>query len=343
MLYSLTYSSENLSPVQLSFRQKEQLFHELEQLSRAGIPFSQALKAVGRNTRSALGRSAAKLREGWEATGSASQAFVGAGFKESDGALIEAGAESGRLEEIFAELGKAYAQKAEARQQLISKSIYPLFVFHAGAFVSGLLPAVLAGSLWVFFLYVLPILGVFYVLAALVLVARSVVSRLLANDKDVARFALRIPFLGSFFADWTGWNFALVLSLYLKAGGGILQAFHAAGLSCGNAALKAQADHTIEQVKSGDDLTNSFGSQSGAPDILVRAVEIGEQTGRLDIETFRAATICKDRAVQRLSRLTEWLPRLFYILIMIFMFWQIMKTAALVQGVYESALSEESF
>ncbi len=328
--------------MQLSFRQKEQLFHELEQLSRAGIPFSQALKTVGRNTRSALGRSAEKLREGWEATGSASQAFIGAGFDASDAVLVEAGAESGRLEEIFSELGKAYAQKAVARQQMISKSIYPLFVFHAGALVSGLLPAVLAGSLWVFFREVLPILGAFYVLAFLVFLARSIVARRLASDADIARLALRIPFLGSFFADWTGWNFALVLSLYLKAGGGILQAFHAAGLSCGNAALRAQADRTVEEIKAGNDLANAFGTQGGAPETLVRAIEIGEQTGRLDIETFRAATICKDRAVQRLDRLTEWLPRLFYILIMIFMFWQIMKTFALVQGVYDSALSGES-
>lgn len=328
--------------MQLSFRQKEQLFHELEQLSRAGITFSKALKTVGRNTQSALGRSAERLRLGWEQTGSASQAFLAAGFDASDAALVEAGAESGRLEEIFAELGNSYALKAKARQAMISRSIYPLFVFHLGALVSGVLPAFLAGSTWVFIRTVVPILGGFYLLALIAWGLWTLVARLLNNDADIARFAQRIPFLGSFFADWTGWNFALVLSLYLKAGGGILQAFHAAGLSCGNAALRAQAEQTINRVRAGDDLTESFGRQTGAPEVLVRAVEIGEQTGRLDAETFRAATLCKDRTLQKLDRFAEWLPRLFYIVIMIFMAWQILKTVSLVGDIYNSAFSEES-
>jgi len=328
--------------VQLSFRQKEQLFHELGQLSSAGITFSQALKTVGRNTHSALGRSATRLRTGWEETGSASKAFVAAGFDASDAALVEVGAESGRLEEIFAELGTSYSLKAKAREEMISRSIYPLFVFHFGALVSGVLPAFLAGSSWVFVKNVAPIFGGFYFLVLIVWALWAVVARKLNTDVDVARLAQRIPFLGSFFNDWTGWNFSLVLSLYLKAGGGLLQAFQAAGLSCGNAALRAQAEQTIAQVKNGNDLTDSFGRQAGAPEVLVRAIEIGEQTGRLDEETFRAATLCKDRALKRLNRLAEWLPRFFYFLIVLFMLWQIIKTLYIVGDIYNSALSGES-
>jgi type IV pilus assembly protein PilC len=328
--------------LQLSFRQKEQLFHELEQLSRAGIPFSQALKTVGRNTRSALGRSADKLREAWEQTGSASQAFVAAGFEASDASLVEAGAESGRLEEIFAELGKSYGLKAASRQAMIQKSYYPLFVFHAGALISAVLPAFLANSAAVFFWNVIPVLGGFYLCVALAIGLRSFITRLLKTDVKVARSVQHIPFLGSFFSDWTGWNFALVLSLYLKAGGGILQAFRAAGLSCGNAALREQAEKTIAEVKNGNDLTDAFGRQTSAPEPLVRAIEIGEQTGRLDTEAFRAATICEDRALRRLGQLTEWLPRLFYGLIMIFMLYQIMKTFSEVGSIYNSIMPDAS-
>lgn len=324
--------------MQLSFRQKEQLFHELEQLSRAGITFSQALKTVGRNTNSALGRSAAKLREGWEQTGSVSQAFTLAGFDASDAALVEVGAETGKLEDIFSELGSSYRQKGEARHAMIARTIYPLFVFHAGALISGVLPAVLAGSTAKFFQVVLPLLGGFYLLALMAFLAKAAVSRLLSTDADVARFTLRIPFLGGFFADWTGWNFALVLALYLKAGGGILQAFEAAGLSCGNAALRKQAERTVAQVKEGQNLADSFGHQPGASEALIRAVEIGEQTGRLDIEMLRGANISKDRALARLTQLSEWLPRAFYIMIMVFMIWQIGNAVMMVQSIYNSAL-----
>ena len=146
----------------MSFRQHEQLFHELAQFTRSGVTVGQAFELLSRHANDRIANRLRTLRAHLQTSGNLGRAFRDAGFSESDAAIIQAGETSGRLDAVFLELGAFYRQLAEARAAIIARSIYPVLVLHAGAVLLAIPPAILNGSWSVFFAQSLPILAGFY-------------------------------------------------------------------------------------------------------------------------------------------------------------------------------------
>lgn len=319
--------------MKLSLRHKEQFFHELVQLTRSAVSLPQALEMLSRNPRSATSRCAGRVRSALEQGGRVGEAFSTAGFSAGDAAVIEAGESAGRMEVVFAELETYYQQLAEARQRILSRSWYPVLVLHLGAFLLAIPPAIIAGGWTTFFLRSIPLLLGFYGLVFLVWLGWRLIRRALSGSVTSARTLVSIPVLGGFLFDWTTWRFTGLLSLYVRAGGGLLKAFAVAGAACENALLFSLARSAVEEVKAGRGLSEAVRSQSGWPEVLGRALEVGEHSGRLDEETQRAAQIYKERALGKLDAVSNWTPKLLYIVIVLLMGWQ---AISMIVGVYST-------
>lgn len=333
---------ENPARVQHSFRFKEQLFHELAELTQSGIPFAKALAMMARNPSSALGRWAAGTLQDWETHRSIQTVLKNAGLAERDVAVVEAGEASGRLPEVFRELSAFYHELAKARQALISRSYYPLFIFHFGILLTSIPAAILEGGLKGYLLTVLPAFAVLYAALGLLWLALMLLKKHLASAPSGARFFARLPILGAFFRDWTGWNFAMIASLYLRAGGGLLNAFAAAGRGSGNAALAAGAEAAVRNVRQeGCGLAEAFLRERVLPDELQRALETGEHSGRIDQEITRSAEFFQRKSLQKLDLAAEWLPRLLYVAVVLFTMWQIVNMALGIGDSYNSVLMPE--
>lgn len=151
----------------LSFRQQEQLFHELAQFSRSGLTLGHAFEVLSRNSKGKIGARLSALKTNLEASGDVGLTFRDAGFSESDAAIIQAGEAAGRLDAVFLELGDYYRQLAEARGTIITKSIYPLLVLHAGAVLLAIPPAMINDGCPTFLAQSLPILAGFYAILML--------------------------------------------------------------------------------------------------------------------------------------------------------------------------------
>jgi type II secretory pathway component PulF len=326
----------------LSFRQHEQLFHELAQFSRSGIPLSGALEMLCRSPQREIGNQLRALRDNFRASGDAGRAFRDAGFSESDAAIIKAGEETGRLDTVFLELGAYYHQLAEARGTVIAKSIYPILVLHAGAVLLAIPPAILDGHWTTFLAQSLPILATFYVAVALGTILWKTARALLARNVAAARVLMRIPVLGNFLGNWTAWKFASILSLYVGAGGGLLRAFETAAASCENAVIKSASLSALSAVQRGRGLAEAFREQRGIPKLLERSIEVGEHTGRLEEESRRAAEILKSKTLGALDALAQWMPRILYLLIVLFTVWRILAAASDVINSVNSALNVET-
>ena len=68
---------------------------------------------------------------------------------------------------------------------------------------------------------------------------------------------------------------------------------------------------------------------SGAfPDPFVRAFAVGEQTGELDRELLRIGGKYRDAALRGMEAVAEWVPRLIYIGIMLYVGWRIVSAYA---------------
>lgn len=317
----------------LTSRQKEQFFHELTQLARSAVPLLQSFDILSRNGRSRLGACSRAMQHNLQALGSVRQAFEATGFPPSDAAVIEAGESTGRLDAVFSELEVYYRQLADARQRIISRSIYPLVVLHLGAVLLAIPPAITAGSFSAFLWNAIPVLAGFYLLMGLAFFLWRVLRGLLVNSPSGARLVLAIPGIGGFLSDWTAWKFTGVLSLYVRAGGGFLKAFETAGSSCGNALFRQAAGEAVAAIQAGGSLAEAVRRQSGWPETLERALEVGEHSGRLDEETQRAAAIFMSRTMGRLAAFSVWTPRVFYICIVFVMGWKIVSS---VMGMYDS-------
>ena len=322
----------------LSFRQREQLFHELAQFSRSGIALGQAFELLSRRSDSQIGNCLKNLKASLAASGNLGRALREAGFSESDAAVVQAGEASGRLDAVFLELGEFYGQLAQARRTIIAKSIYPLVVLHLAAILLAIPPALLGGGWSVFLAQSLPILGGFYAFLALGAILWRIIRSLLLHSPTLANKIVRLPLLGHFLLHWTVWKFASVLSLYIAAGGSLLRAFEMAGAACENAALKSAATSALSRIQLGESLSAAFRSEPAIPELLLRSIEVGEHAGRLAEESRRVAELYKNKTLQTLDTLAEWSPRVLYVCILVFTGWRIITMVTnLVQHV-ESTL-----
>ena len=323
----------------LSFWEREQLFHALGQLSRSGIALGQALEILSRNTDRRMQGCLKTLITSLQTSENLGEAFRRARFSESDAAIIQAGEASGRLDAVFLELGQFYAQLAQARRTIIAKAIYPVLLFHLAAILLAIPPAILNGGWSVFLAQSLPILLEFYLCILLGTVLWKMARSSLSRNPFCAKAVIRIPVLGRFLLNWTLWKFTSVLSLYIAAGGSLLRAFEMAGTACENASLRASTTAALSRIKHGDSLSEAFRKQHDVSETLLRSIEIGEHAGRLDEESRRAAEIFKQQTLQGLDAFAQWSPRLLYGCVVVFTGWRIITTFSTFTSHIDSTLN----
>jgi len=150
-----------------------------------------------------------------------------------------------------------------------------VFVLHFGALVLAVPAAILAGSFAVFLEKALPVLVIFYGLLFAAFVGWKLIRGALAKSTGAARLITAVPVMGTLLERLTAWKFSLVLSLYVRAGGGLLKAFGLAGDSCGNC---ADLFRQCESRAPGAEWGNAGGglcTQPGLPELLERSIEVG--------------------------------------------------------------------
>jgi type II secretory pathway component PulF len=322
----------------LSFWEREQLFHALAQLSRSGIALGKALEVLSRSADRRVQSCLNFLMASLPISENLGEAFRRAGFSKSDAAIVQAGEASGRLDAVFLELAQFYAQLAQARRTVITKSIYPVIVLHLAAILLAIPPAILDGGWPVFLARSLPIVLGFYFSVWLGAVLWQIARSSLSRSPVAAKTIIRIPVLGRFLLNWTLWKFTSVLSLYITAGGSLLRALETAGTVCENASLRASTTAALSRIKRGERLSEAFRKQSDVSEPLLRSLEIGEHAGRLDEESRRAAEFFKNQTLQDLDAFAQWSPRLLYVSVVLFTAWRIITTASTFGAQIGSAL-----
>ena len=120
------------------FAQRAEFYHQLAQLTSAGIGLLQALEQLKRNPparsyREPIQRLLTELEQGRTFAGSLQQ--LDAWLPEFDIALIDAGERSGRLDACFRLLADYYNDRARITKQMISQLIYPVGLIHLAALV----------------------------------------------------------------------------------------------------------------------------------------------------------------------------------------------------------------
>lgn len=321
--------------MQLRFQDKEHFFHDTAQMLRSGIPLQRAWEhlARGRDRASAAARTAGPLvNEGLDA------ALRAGGFSIVDREILAAGESSGRLEEAFKELADYYAHLTRGRNRAIAASLYPIFILHLGALLLSIPPAIIDGSLMKFFTQVALFLGTAYLAAGIFVLAWWLVARAFQSSTAADSLIRRIPAVGGFFRDAALTRFCLVLSLGIRSADGVLSSLRRAGRASKSASLDAAAEAAVPAIRAGTGFAASLAASQAFPVDLERAFHVAEASGRLDEEITRWAGIYRERFFKRIESLTEWLPRILYLLVVALVVFRMFSLISQITGVYSSVL-----
>lgn len=301
------------------FRRRSEFYHQLGQLTAAGIPLPAALEQLRRNppARSFLQpitRVQGELQEG--CTFSEAIQRQGSWLPGFDQALLHAGEISGRLDVCFRLLAEYYAGRARIAAQLIADLAYPLFLFHFAVLVFCFVKVVGSGN-WLGGaelmaivlapIYLLVWAGIYICQSAHGEQWRAVVENLVHPVPMLGR-ARRYLALG---------RLAAALEALLSAGVTIIEAWELAAAACGSPALRRTVLAWRPLVEGGETPAEALAASGRFPEVFANQYATGEVSGKLDETLRRLHQYYEEEGTRKLRAFAQWTPRAIYLVVML--------------------------
>jgi len=315
----------------------ETFSRELANLLAAGVPLSRALQILSREA------SQAAARKLWSAihddvVGGTSLADAMSKFPESfpavHVAMVRAGETGGFLDVVLGQIADFRSRERDLKSKVRGALVYPaVLMVLAGCVLVFLLVYFIPRFSGVFaeFGASLPLLtqaiiaastittkyGLLVVVAAglAILVARRAL-RAEAGRRFLERATLHVPALGRVLARFALVRFCRMLGTLLGAGVPLVTALRVARQAIGNQTLSDAVNVSIEEVQQGKPLAQSLSScRQLFPATVIEMVAVAEESGRLDQELIRLATVYEadlDRQLRMLVALVE--PALLFVM-----------------------------
>ncbi|MEW6237860.1 MAG: type II secretion system F family protein [Candidatus Omnitrophota bacterium] len=323
-------TKEETTGFRLEWKRKKVPYREMENFTRllsslleAGIPLSRALKILAKEA------SAASAREKWKeihdlvidgASLADAMAQSPETFPRVYTAMVQAGETGGFLDVVLAQIADFQMREKELRAKMLAAMIYPavlltlaigvlvfLMVFFIprfqtifdgfGASLPMLTLAIVAASRAVrtYGLYV----------AAVLFAIGWATRRWLQSDRgrrEWEALLLRLPVIGQLTAQFALARFCRMLGSLAGAGVPLIQALNVSRKSIGNQTLVDAVTASIERVKQGDRLAVSLADcKELFPGSVLEMISVAEETGRLDKELVRLATVTEGELDRRMK------------------------------------------
>ena len=307
----------------VSGRQVAFLTQELAILLGAGLPLDRALSMLaGLSDAGPLRRLVERLLERVRGGGSLSQALESEGdaFPSYYAGMVRAGEAGGSLETILERLSEMMERSEALRESVISALIYPaLVVVVAVASLAVLMTAVIpefrplfeeagAGLPWIAgaVLWSSDVARAFWWLPlVLFLVVVWAVSRLRAEEEGrlrLDRWVLGLPLAGSLVMKLEVARLTRTLGTLMSNGVSVLNAVSMTVGALGNRAVAAELSELRGRLAKGEGLAGPLSELGIFPRLAVQLIEIGEESGRLEVMLLRVAEIYDEELRRGLER-----------------------------------------
>src|ERR1017187_9847068 len=270
------------TPGQLSRR--AEFYHQLDQLTRAGLGLVRALEQLknhppDRSYREPIGRLLEQIAEGSTLTDALQSA--GRWLPAFDAALLEAGEHSGRLDACFRLLADYYTDRARLARQIIGDLTYPAFLLHFAIFIFPFAQFFMSGN-WV--AYLCQTLGVLIPLYAVVgLIIFAAQSRHGETWRACFESLLHpIPVLGVARQYLALARLAAALEGLLSAGVTVIGAWELAASASGSPALRRTVLAWRPLVDGGQTPAEAVTASGKFPELFASQYATGEISGKLD-------------------------------------------------------------
>ena len=148
------------------------------------------------------------------------------------------------------------------------------------------------------------------------------------NGTAADRLLRAIPVLGKIRRDFSLSRFCSAYHMQLDASVNVLANLEMSGAASGSALVREAVTRAMPEVRSGGQVGPALEKTRAFPEPFVRAFAVGEQTGELDRELLLIGEKYRNAALRGLESIAEWVPRLIYIGIMLYVGWRIVSAYA---------------
>jgi len=304
------------------------LVQELSTLLGAGIPLLEALDAVTMQFGRRFASTLMIVRQQVAAGASLADAFREQPniFDELCVAMVDVGQRTGMLDEVLAQLAKYRRRSGQLKGRLATALIYPIIVVCAGMAVMVFLstfvvpklletlieagrPLPLATRIVKGFSDLLVDDGWLVVLVAIAIVA--VVAWALRHRRIQMRWhalQLRLAFIGKVVRLQAIVRMAVMLATLTRSGMEFEQALRLTARATRNLKLRAALEDCQIAISAGRDIAPALAATGAFPMSVIRIMEVGQATGRLDEMLERLAAdydVQVQTATQRLIAVFE--------------------------------------
>ncbi len=278
--------------------------YQLEALIKAGVPLSQNLEMLASQAPSSSFQAVIRaVKQKVESGSSLAGAFQAhpAVFTPWYVSMVEAGEESGTLDETFARLAEHLDKVVRLRQQVNLALAYPLLVVSVATLVLGVLlmwvipmfatmfadwgdalpwptAVVLAVSRWSQDHWVAVFLGV----AGLGLGGR-LWAKTIAGQRIIEDVVLRVPLVGKLWRNVAVVHVTRTMSVLLGSGVPILRSLEIAQKVAGLRCMERALEKAGSSIREGQTLAEPLERSGMFPRLVSNMVGVGEVTGSLDV------------------------------------------------------------
>ncbi len=237
---------------------------------------------------------------------------------------------------------------AKARSRIRSRMLLPIVTLLLASFVAPL-PEFVTGDMSVIgylFRAALPltVLCVAWMMVSKALYLRATQAttqthgRAPAPATAIDRWLLKLPFISMIERNKMQCEFASLLGMLLNSGVPISQALESCALALPNGLYRANVANCARTTAAGNPLTSAMTTMELWSPQFTTALKVGEKSGDLAGVLTRQAGIARERYVMAIEMISEWLPRVIYGIVALFMVINIFQTASSVFSMYQQVL-----
>lgn len=318
----------------MKLSEKASLYRELAKLTGADFHLDRTLDLLlGQNPSHARQTWLQGLQEGLKSGQSVAEAVEThnkALSGELEWTLISAGERSGRLADGFGHLARYFEAWDLGLKQMRSAMIYPLVLAHLGLLLPelpALVTAEMNGTESPARRIVLTLM-IFWLVIGLAIIGWRWLSRKGTASAEVERWLWRIPLIGSVRQHWALARFAQVFHACLLAGMRMTECMLMAGGASHSGVLRRAAEDAAKKIAQGEMIGGSMADVHGFPIVFVHSVSTAEEAGTLDREMNSWAAAEMIEAQESLQRVSNWLPKLFYAGVVMYVAYRIVSMVA---------------
>ncbi len=306
----------------LSGNETSLLLYQLSILIGSGMPLVDALASVADSTESKRSRRVvATLKQHVTEGESLASAMNATSFDDLVCNMIAAGEETGQLEVVLNRLSEVLDHRQKMRQEFLSAVLYPCVIMVVGLVVLVFMMVVVVpkmvslfdragGELPLLTQWIISLSGFvrdygwgLLVGMAFVYIGYRLAIRLPSFRMKLDHVILLLPVVGTLVAKIETARFSRTLGMLMAGGVEALQAMMIASQGFTRTPLKQAAESAGDALREGESISKGLSVDKAFPDMAIRLIAVGEQSGKLDLMLLRIADLFENETSRLLKRL----------------------------------------